>query len=164
MFLTGEFQDAESVAVAIEALKAKGIETSALDVFSTEPVEFAPGVLDRESRMSAGAVAGAVTLCLLSMGFVIYTQHDLRLVTGGMPLVSFWATGVIFYEMTMLGAIGATFVMLLWESGLLRRDKTAPVPAAEPGVIALRVQCEDEQVAAAGECLYRAGATRVEER
>ena len=60
-----------------------------------------------------------------------------------MPIFSFWATGVITYEMTMLGAIVATFAWFLWESGLVaRRDRSAPVPQVDPGSICLRVRCQ----------------------
>ena len=72
--------------------------------------------------MSLGAVSGAVLLGLLTIGFVSYTQHNYPLVTGGMPIFSFWATGAVFYELTMLGAILTTFVWFLWESGVLRRQ------------------------------------------
>ncbi len=42
-----------------------------------------------------------------------------------MPIFSFWGTGVITYETTMLGAVLATFGWFLWESGLIRkRDKS----------------------------------------
>jgi hypothetical protein len=166
MYLTGEFTEAQSMAAAIEELKSKGFDAEAFDVFSTKPVELEPGLLDRPSRLSLGTVGGAALLCLLTIGFVYYTQHSLRIVTGGMPLFSFWATGVIFYELTMLGAVAATFVMFLWESGLLERfqkvrQPAAPVPVMAADAVYLRVECEPGQVATAGECLYRTGALSV---
>ena len=172
MFVTGEFREAQSTGQAIEALTGKGFGPEELDIFSTEPVELAPGVLDRPSRMSLAAVGGAVVVCLLAVVFVYYTQHNYRLNTGGMPLFSLWATGVIFYEMTVLGAIGATFLMFLWESGILRKDHAAPRPggarggelALEPGRILLRVRCRPEEMGKVGECLYAAGASRVEKQ
>ena len=162
MYLTAELPDVAATILALEALKARGATGDDLDLFSTEPVELPPGVLDRPSRMSLFAVLGAATLCVLAMTFVWWTAHQYPLVTGGMPLFSFWASGVIFYEMTMLGAIAGTFLFLLWESDLLWERRRAPHPVPEPGVIALRVRCEPDQVADTGECLYRAGATRVE--
>lgn len=166
MYLTGEFREVPGMAAAIEELKSKGFDGEAFDVFSNKPVELPPGLLDRPSRMSLGTVGGAALLCLLTVGFVYFTQHSLRIVTGGMPLFSLWATGVIFYELTMLGAIAATFVMFLWESGLLDRAQNArqpgaPVPAIAADAVYLRVACEPGQVATAGECLYRTGAVSV---
>lgn len=162
MYLTGEFPNAAALALGIEALKARGLTADDLDVFSTEPVELPAGVLDRPSRMSLAAVLGAATVGLGATGFIYFTQHHYRLITGGMPLFSFWATGVITYEMTMLGAIAATFLFLLHESGLIWPGNSAPVPSIEPGAIVLRVHCSGEPVTETGEALYRAGAIRVE--
>ena len=163
LFLMGEFLEKERVADAIRHLRAAGIEPGSLDLFSAEPVELPRGVLDRPSSMSRAAVSAAVAFGLLATLLIGYTQHDYKLVTGGMPLFSFWATGVITYEMTMLGAIVATFAWFLRESGLMRgRDKEAPVPQVDPGIICLRVRCRPEQVAMAVEALRRHGAVEVE--
>jgi hypothetical protein len=162
MYLTGEFAERESAALAIQALKARGSSPDDLEVFSTEPVEFPAGVLDRPSHMSLFAVVGAVGMLLSSAGFVYFTQNHYKLVTGGMPIFSFWATGIIFYEMTMLGAIAATFLFLLHESGLIWPRDNTPVPMPEPGIITLRVHCPDDELTETGEVLYRAGALRVE--
>jgi hypothetical protein len=162
MFLTAEFLEAKWVISAIEDLQNRGFETDDLDIFSAEPVELPPGLLERESRMSLFAVAGAVALFLLAAAFVAFTQFHLRVVTGGMPIFSFWATGVIFYEFTMLGAIATTFLVFLWEGGILRRRRAAgPVPAPETGRIYLRVRCAAKHSAVAGESLYRSGAAAV---
>ena len=161
MYVTGEFREAEQTADAIRALRARGIEPDDLDVFSAEPVEFAPGVLDRRSHMSLIAVLGAAATFLSAVGFVYYTQHSYPMVTGGMHIFSPWATGVIFYEFTMLGSVAATFLWFLFESGILMRDRSAPVPTPVPGSIFLRVRCETQQAFEAGECLNRAGAVSV---
>jgi hypothetical protein len=163
MYVIGEFRDKERVAAAIGTLRVGGATGADLDVFSEEPVEFPRGVLDRPSRMSLISVLGAVGFGLLSTGFIYWAQHDYRVVTGGMPLFSWWATGVITYEMTMLGAIVATFVWFLWESGLVRRrGPRAPVPIVGPGSICLRVRCRGPQSSQAAESMLRAGAINVE--
>jgi hypothetical protein len=165
MYLIGEFHEKDSAAAAIRMLRAVGITPAELDLFSEEPVELPRGVLDRPSRMSFASVLGAIVFGLVATTFVYWTQHDYKLVTGGMPLFSFWATGVITYEMTMLGAIVATFAWFLWESGLTRkRDRNAPVPAVDAGSICLRVRCRAEQSAQAIESLRRAGAIEIERR
>src|SRR5271163_4715053 len=104
-WLLSQFRDKDAVASAIHSLRASGISPADLDVFSEEPVEFPRGVLDRPSRMSVVSVLGAIMSGTLATAFVRWTQHNYRLVTGGMPIFSFWATGVITFEMTMLGAI-----------------------------------------------------------
>jgi hypothetical protein len=68
---------------------------------------------------------------------------------------------VIFYEITMFGAIAATFFWFLLESGILRRGRRPPVPAIESGTICLRVSCLSSQAEDVGHSLKSAGATNV---
>jgi hypothetical protein len=163
MILTADFGDPQSVASAIRALQARGYGAEELDVFSTAPVELAEALLKRPSRMSLVAVTSAIAFGLSAIAFVHYTQTDYRIVTGGMPIFSWWSTGVIFYEFTMFGSISATFVMFLFESGLLGRRRSVPVPVLEAGRIYLRLLCQVEDAAPATDCLYQAGATSVQE-
>jgi hypothetical protein len=162
VYLTAEFRDQDQLIGAIRALRGGGLDAAALDLFSAEPVELPRGVLDRPSRMSLIAVAGAIAFGGLATLFIRFTQHNYRLITGGMPVFSFWATGVITYEMTMLGSIIATFSWFLWESGLIRKREPAPVPRVEPGAFHLRVRCQIEQAAQASETLRRNGALDIE--
>ena len=161
MYLTGDFHEMEPTITAIRELKAHKFGPDDLVVFSDEPVEFPRGVLDRPTHMSLAAVLGAVMFLLSATSFVYFTQHNYPLVTGGMPLFSFWATGVIFYEMTMLGAIVTTFIWFLKESRLFRRQNAGPVPIVEPGWICLRVHCDAAQAAEVTHWLDRAGASSV---
>ena len=162
MYLTGQFGDKRAAARAIEELKAHGMGAGDLDVFSTEPVMFEPGVLDRKSHMSLAAALGAATTGVSATAFIWYSQHNYPLVTGGMPIFSFWATGVPSYELTMFGAIITTFGYFLLESGMLRGVK-APVPAVEPGSIHLRVRCSAPQAVRVRQCLSDAGAQGIQQ-
>jgi hypothetical protein len=165
LYLIAEFREKERVAAAIRSLRASGIAPSDLDLFSEEPVELPRGVLDRPSRMSLVSVLGAIVVGGVATAFIRWTQHDYRLVTGGMPIFSFWATGVITFEMTMLGAIVSAFGWFLWESGLLRgREGNAPVPAVGPGSLCLRVRCSGNVAAPAIDTLHRSGAVEVQRR
>jgi len=161
VYLSGEFQSHESITRAVSDLKANGFDTDDLDVFSDEPLESLHALLHRKSHMSLIVVIGAITSLLLVIGFVYFTQVNYPLITGGMPLFSFWATGVVFFEMTMFGAIVTTFFWFLRESGLLRRRQRAPVPIFEAGSYCVRVRCRDEQRDAARVSLQNAGAMDV---
>jgi hypothetical protein len=164
-YLIGEFRDKDAVATAIHGLRAAGMTVADLDVFSEEPVEFRRGVLDRPSHMSLVSVLGAIIVGSVATAFVYMAQHNYTLNTGGMPTFSFWGTGVITYEMTMMGAVLATFGYFLWESGLIRkRDKSAPVPIVPPECISLRVRCTDGDVANPMSILRSAGAISIEKR
>jgi hypothetical protein len=162
LYVRADLQSMEAAAAAIRDLKANGFSAGDMDVFSDRPVEFPPGVLDRPSHMSLIVVLGAMTFFFFIVGFVDYTQHSYPLITGGMPIFSFWSTGVVFFEITMLGAILTTLGRFIWESGLLRRDRRIPVPAVSPGVICVRVRCRQDQLKNVNESLDRAGALKVE--
>lgn len=161
MFLAGDFLEAEAVARAVVDLKANGFTPEELAVFSEEPVEFPRDVLYRPSHMSLAAVIGAILSGLLAIAFVYFTQHNYPIITGGMPTFSFWATGVIFYELILLGGIITTFVWFLGESGLLRRRSRAPALLIEPGRIGLRIACDPNRSDAVREVLGRAGAENI---
>ncbi len=161
MYLKGEFGKVHAAAKAIEDIKARGLGADDIEVFSTEPVLFAPGVLDRPSKMSLVAVSGALTVGILSTWLIYYAQHSYPMVTGGMPLFSMWATGVPTFELTMLGSILTTFGWFLWESKIFS-DTKAPVPEVEPGTIVLRVRCGSGQSADVTDALRRAGGANVE--
>jgi len=161
----GEFREKAAVRRAIEWLRDAGVTSEDMDLFSEEPVELPRRVLDRPSHMSLVSVVGAILMGTLATAFVYWAQHNYQLVTGGMPVFSFWATGVITYEMTMFGAIVSTFGWFLWESGLIRkRDKSAPVPEVAPESICLRVRCAGDQAPPAIEMMRRAGAVSIERR
>ena len=158
MFLAGDFLDQQAAIRALVELKANGFTAIDIAVFSDEPVEIPREVLHRSSHMSLAAVTGAITSCLLAIGFVYFTQLNYPIVTGGMPIFSFWATGVVFYELTMFGAIITTFFWFLRESGLLRRNRRPPAPHVEPGIISLRVDCRPDREEAVRNSLESAGA------
>jgi hypothetical protein len=161
VFLAADFLDKEAAARVILDLKADGFKSADLAVFSDEPVEFRRSVLHRPSHMSLAVVTGATTSCLLAIAFVYFTQYNYPIVTGEMPIFSFWATGVVFYELTMFGAIVTTFFWFLWESGLLPRRRRAPAPHVEPGIISLRIDCGPDTADAVRRSLTSAGATNI---
>lgn len=164
-YLIGEFREKDSVATAIQGLRAAGVKVADLDVFSEEPVEFRRGVLDRPSHMSLVSVVGAAVCGIGATALMRLAQHNYAVNTGGMPIFSFWGTGVITYETTMMGAVLSTFGYFLWESGLLRkRDKTAPVPVVPPERICLRVRCVNDDVAKPTAILRSAGAVSIEKK
>jgi hypothetical protein len=141
--LKAKFADAGAVETAILALKSDGAAPEQIELFSSRPVEFKPGVLDRPSRMSLFAVVGAILNGSLATAFMYYTQLDYPLVTGGMPLTSGWATGVITFELTMAGAVAGTVVALLREGRFFRQSKDAPEQMQEDTVYLLVERAEN---------------------
>ena len=161
-WLIGEFRGKEELTDAIRDLRGSGYTAADLDIFSEEPVELRKGVLDRSSRMSLTAVLTAILFGSLATWFVYYAQNDYRLRSGGMPYFSFWATGVITYETTMLGAVLAIFGSFLWESGIVGSRRTkGPVPFCPPNSICLRVRCAKVRSEIADSTLRQHGAVGV---
>jgi hypothetical protein len=156
VFFAGDFLQREAAIRALLNLKANGFTPADIALFSEEPIELPRDLLHRGSRMSLGVVLGAIAFLLLTVGFVYFTQYNYPIVTGGMPIFSFWATGVVFFELTMFGAIVTTFFWFLSESGLLRPGRRLPAPLVEPGVICLRVECSPDQAEAARRSLESA--------
>lgn len=145
MYLNAEFQERDSVIRALRSLKENGVPPEDLDVFSDVPLELPRDALKRPSRMPVTVLTGTVTFLLLAIGFVWFTQHNYPIITGGMPIFSFWPTGVVFYELAMLGAIVTSLFAFLVESGLFRRGHRPPLTAFEPGLIYLRIHCVPDQ-------------------
>jgi hypothetical protein len=159
MYVSGEFQERDSIIRALRVIRENGLSADAVKVYSDVPLELPRSALDRRSHMSLGVVTGAVMFGLLVIGFVYFTQYNYPLVTGGMPIFSFWATGVVFYELTMLGAIISSLIWFLAESGLLQRRKRPPAPTFGPGLICLRVQCGPNQESTIRRALETSGAS-----
>src|SRR6185369_11197539 len=72
-----------------------------------------------KSRIAGFAIAGGVLGATLATLLTVVTSKQVGIVTGGMPVVSPWAFGIIVFELTMLGAILAALGRMVFESGLL---------------------------------------------
>jgi len=162
MLLTAEFLTADSTVQAVSALRAEGFSANDIELFSYRPLELPEGMLERRSHISLAAVLGALVNGTLATAFMFFTQHNYPLVTGGMPLVSGWATGVISYELIMAGAVAGVVLAFLWEGRLLRRNG-APPPALKDGSIFLRIACPEESVPRAVRCFEATGAQDIVE-
>lgn len=163
MLLTAEFASAESIPDAVRALAAAGFSGGKIEIFSDRPVDLPEGVLAKRSHISLAAVAGAAINGALATAFIFFTERNYALVTGGMPLTSWWPTGVISYEMAMAGAVAGIIAAFLWEGRLLFRSKArAPVRLKE-GAAFVEVHCDANSMPDAAATLKVAGATAVTE-
>ena len=163
MIINGRFAGASEAVSAVLALKRAGVAAGRIDVYSAKPLEFESGVLDRPSRMSLGAVVGAVLAGSGITAFMFYAQLDYPLITGGMPLTSAWATGVITFEATMGGAILATALMFLKESGLgFPRRAEGAAPTLRGDEVVVRLVYDDDEADVLLASLRSAGAISVE--
>ena len=141
-YLHAEYRRTEHLAAAIRLLQANGVPRSALELYSRRPVEAETALLPRRSWMSVGAVVSAIAVGTGATALMYWIQLDYPLVTGGMPIVSGWATAVVTFEATMAGAVFGTLLMLLKESGLALSRRRAPVPCLPDEGAVLQVECE----------------------
>jgi hypothetical protein len=162
MLLTAEFLTTESATEAVCALTSEGFSASEMELFSDRPVELPAGMLERRSYISVFAVLGAIVNGTLATAFIFFTERNYPLVTGGMPLISGWSTGVISYEMIMAGAVAGTVLAFLWEARLiLRRGRSDPPPALKEGSIFLRVGLRENSAPGVTRRLEQAGAVEI---
>jgi hypothetical protein len=115
----GLFPGPYSAEQAMESLRAAGIAPAKIVVMASEPFEeysFAQG--ERATAMPWLAVLGGVIGGASGYLLAWYTQVAYPLDTGGMPIVAPWPTGIVTYEVTMMGAIIATVLALLIGSRL----------------------------------------------
>lgn len=110
----GLYRDPDSAQRAVDSLRSAEVEARDIAVISSEPFEeYEFGRMDHRTPMpwlaALGALMGGVSGFLLA----VLTQKSYPLATGGMPIVTLWANGIITYELTMLGAILTTLFTLL---------------------------------------------------
>jgi hypothetical protein len=118
----GLFPDPRSADRGLKVLQLAGIRSENILVMSPEPFdEYEFARADRKTALpwiaALGGLMGGIGGYLLAW----YTQvgYPSRIMTGGMPLVSKWPSGIVTYELTMLGAILATAITLLIAARLL---------------------------------------------
>jgi len=98
---------------AVTALQAAGVNRSRIVVMSAEPFgEYSFSQAEHATAMPWVAVLGGVVGGISGYLLAAYTQVAYPLITGGMPIIASWPTGIITYELTMLGAVIATVIAL----------------------------------------------------
>ena len=121
--LYGLYADPGAAQRAVDSLRAASSELKfdarQIVIASGEPHEgykFADEHATR--RPYRWAVLGAVVGGTLGLLLTTLTQKSYPIPTGGMSITPVWTNGIIVYEMTMLGAILTTLVVLLIGAGL----------------------------------------------
>ncbi len=118
----------ETLAALLE-LKRAGVPDSSITVMSSEPLHLET-VDAPKTRIAGFAIAGGMIGAAFAMLLTVWTSRRVDLVTGGMPIVSPWAFGIIVFELTALGAILATLARMIYEAGLARRGALTDYDAA----------------------------------
>ena len=132
----------EAVAVLRE-LQREGVPRSSITVMSSEPLHL-EGNDARRSRISGFAIAGGLVGAAFAILLTVWTSRKVGLITGGMPIVTPWAFGIIVFELAALGAILATLGRMIIEARLGRRVSLAEYDGAvSEGKVVLCIHSED---------------------
>src|SRR5687767_9344799 len=91
------FDTSDEALTAARALRREGI--TRLELMSAEPIH--AWVSDEETKSHIGifAVIGAVIGAGLAIWLTVWTSRRVEINTGGMPIVTSWAFGIIVFEM-----------------------------------------------------------------
>jgi hypothetical protein len=114
------FDTRDEALAALRELRRDGVPGSSITVMSSEPLH-----LETEdgpkTRIAGFAITGGLIGAAIALLLTVWTSRRVGLVTGGMPIVSPWAFGIIVFELTALGAILATLGRMIFEAGLAKR-------------------------------------------
>ena len=160
--LLGLFDDPQKVADTMGELKSNGFPVEDLDIYSGAPYpEGSFGEYDPPHRLFMFPLVGAIIGLSLGLLYTMGTQISYPLVTGGKPLLSIPPMTIIMYENTMLGAIIATVLGVLFESRLPRLNMGLYDERITEGYVGIIVDCPEERVAAAEKLMKDGGAEEV---
>lgn len=161
----GLFPGPHAAERGMNALRDAGVAPGKIIVMSSEPFEeysFAQG--ESKSLMPWIAVLGGLIGGTCGFALAWYTQvaYPMPLITGGMPVVAPWPTGIITYELTMMGAIVATVITLLVSARLPNWKPALYEPEVSHGKVLIGVaDPTDEERADLEKRLRRAGAEKI---
>jgi hypothetical protein len=138
----GLFPGPHAAERAMSALRDAGVAPGKIIVMSSEPFEeysFAQG--ESRTLMPWIAVLGGLVGGVGGFMLAWYTQtaYPQPMITGGMPLVAPWPTGIVTYELTMMGAILATVITLLVSARLPNWSPALYEPEVSHGKVLIGV-------------------------
>ncbi|MFY9555254.1 MAG: quinol:electron acceptor oxidoreductase subunit ActD [Blastocatellia bacterium] len=140
---------AEEALSDVDSLCRQGLPRAAITVMSAEPLHIEP--LEggrRKSRIGGYAIAGGLMGAAFALALTVWTSRRVDLITGGMPIVTPWAFGIIVFELTALGSILAALSRMIFEARLARRGPLAEYnEAVADGLVVLAIDCGDDDCA-----------------
>ena len=131
---------AEAIAVLRE-LQREGVPSSSITVMSSEPLHLETDE-GPKTRIAGFAIAGGLLGAAFAILLTVWTSRRVGLVTGGMPIVSPWAFGIIVFELAALGAILVTMGRMIFEAGLGKPAGADYDDRVSQGKIVLSIQSD----------------------
>jgi hypothetical protein len=164
MSVLGLFQEPDPAADAMDAFAAAGFEKGTFDVLTGTPYpEGAFGEHVPQHRLFRFPAFGAIIGFTVALVFTAATQIAYPVVSGGKPILSLFAMLIIIYELTMLSAVIATVIGIIFESRLPNMKPGAYDPRITEGWIGVVISCDDDRVDDAKSVLTNAGALEIKQ-
>ena len=159
----GLFPGPHAAERAVTGLRDAGIASERIVVISPEPFEeFSFAQTDSATSMPWIAVFGGAVGGTCGFLLAWYSQAARGLVTGGMPILAPWPTGLVTYELTMMGAVLTTVIALLVSTRLPSWKPRLYDPEVSYGKVLIGVLDPSESLLSQiEELLRRAGAEKV---
>ena len=157
-----KFSQPNDARMAIRRLIQAGIGPESMEVMTSQPIHgepFIPGM--KPTKLRTWAICGAALGLVGGLALATVTALNYPLVKGGMPIVAPWTVGLITYETTMLGAVLATLVGLLFELGLPNFKNLPYDPSVVDGGVVLAVACAEGTRGSVETAVGAAGASTV---
>lgn len=160
--ILGLFEEPEPAADAMDGLAQAGFELGTFDVLTGTPYpEGAFGEYVPQHRLFRFPVFGAIIGFTGSILLTAGTQIAFPVVTGGKPILSLFAMIIITYEMTMLAAVIATVVGIMFESRLPNMKMGAYDERITEGLIGVVISVDSARAPEAESVLKNAGAMEI---
>jgi hypothetical protein len=146
------FNTSDEALTATRALRREGF--TGVELLSAEPIHGWQPEDNAKSHIGLWAIAGAVIGAALATFMMVWTSRRVDINTGGMPVVTTWAFGIIAFEVAMLTAILAALLCTIFETRLARGSALLEYDeAVADNKIVMTVKCKDEERLSAAEKL-----------
>lgn len=146
------FNTSDEALSATRTLRREGI--TGIELLSAEPIHDWQPEESTKSYIGLCAIAGAVIGAALATWILVSTSRHVGINTGGMPIVTPWAFGIIAFEVGMLTAILAALVCTIFEARLARGGALREYDeAVADHKIVMTVRCRDENLLSTAERL-----------
>ncbi len=136
------FDTHEDAIAAARALRREGV--TQMEFLSSEPIHEAIADDQSKSLITWFAIIGGTLGATAAILLTVLPSRHVNIVTGGMPIVSFWAFGVIIFEVAMLTTVLFALGRMLYEARLSGSRLKNYDEAVADDKIVLVLQCQDE--------------------
>lgn len=159
----GTFKDVQTAARAVDNLIETGFAEEKITSLTSVP--YPNGVIVKTDQRTwfrwmsvGGGIIGACAGFFLAAG----TAYMYPVQTGDKPIITFFPTGIITYELTMLFAVLGTIIGMFMEMKLPPRSERVYDPAIGEGAIGISVSVDSrDQMVRAAKIMEAAGALRI---